>query len=227
MEGCWGAAYRDTSMQGDGDTWGCGDADTLGCKDTGMQGQSCRPARCHAGTAGALHLQRSPEHAGEAGDGEGGRAVGRLLTQAQLTQQLPHHRRQLEPVACGEERVAGGVQPPPWSQPALGCWGGGRAGCPRLPEKPAPMMMLLNLGCLSRMKSSSGVFWGSHGVRVWGPGSSPGPRVEGGRHGKVHPGVEEGLGPQTSGSRSSGGVSPCRGRSPPRPAGAPARAGSC
>lgn len=51
--------------------------------------------------------------------------------------------------------------------------------CSCLPEKPAPMMMLLNLGCWSRMKSSSGVFCGSHSVRVWGQGCSSGLKVWG------------------------------------------------
>lgn len=63
------------------------------------------------GMAKGPHLQLRLEHAGEAGDGEGGHAVRRLLTQAQLTQQLPHHRRQLEPVACRGTGVWGHRHP--------------------------------------------------------------------------------------------------------------------
>lgn len=115
------------------------------------------------GTAGTLHLQSSTEHTWEAADSEWGHAVGGLLTQAQLTQQLPHHWGQFEPMACGEERVGGTAMPrvPQGGQD--------------LPEKPAPMMMLLYLGCRSRMKSSSGVFWGSHGVRKQDLGRSQDP----------------------------------------------------
>lgn len=36
-----------------------------------------------------------------------GHVVGWLLTQAQLTQQLPHHWRQLEAMAYGKEREGG------------------------------------------------------------------------------------------------------------------------
>lgn len=162
MQGIWGAGLEECSVlglprvQGDGDTqgWRCS-----ACEDTGMQGHSCRPVRCRGGTSGAPHLLCSPKHAGEAGDGEVGHVVGWLLAQAQLTQQLPHHWRQLEPVACGREKE-GGDTTIPMTLDSSGVLGWGR-GCPRLPEKPAPMTMLLNLGCRSRMKSSSGVFWGA------------------------------------------------------------------
>lgn len=75
----------------------------------------------------------------------------------------------LNPWPVGRRRLGGTGQ----------IWELGGAGCPHLPEKPAPMMMLLYLGCRSRMKSPSGVFWGSHGVRMQGQGSSPGPIIVG------------------------------------------------
>lgn len=136
--------------------WGCR---VLGFQVVGMPG--CRELEVVAfwgagiRTAGRKHLQRSPERTGEAADGKGGHAVGRLLAQAQLAQQLPHHRRQFEPVACGEEKLGA-------TRPCPGCYRGG-PGAPRLPEKPAPMTMLLCLGCRSRMKSPSGVFCGVTG----------------------------------------------------------------
>lgn len=226
VEGCWGAAYQDTRMQGDGDNvrtpthW---EVRIRGCRDTAA-GQCdavrARPGPCTYSAARSTPGKRVMAKGAVLWDG----SSPRLSSHSSF----PTTGASLNPWPAGRRRWLGGVRPPPWSQPALGCWGGGRAGCPRLPEKPAPMMMLLNLGCLSRMKSSSGVFWGSHGVRVGGPGSSPGPKVEGGKHGKVHLGVEEGLGPPNAWVLLlGGGVSPCRGRSPPRPAGAPARAGSC
>lgn len=110
-----------------------------------------------------LHLQSSTEHTWEAADGEWSHAVGWFLTQAQLAQQLPHHWGQFESMACREER-AGGTAMPKVPQ-------GGQD----LPEKPAPMMILLYLGCWSRMKSPSGVFWGSSGVREGGLGHSQDP----------------------------------------------------
>lgn len=100
-----GARMLGTVME----TPGCWEMEVVAHGDAWLQGHSCRPVRCRVGTAGALHLQRSLERPREAGDGEGGHAVGRLLVQAQLAQQLPHHRCQLEPVAYGEERVAGGA----------------------------------------------------------------------------------------------------------------------
>lgn len=112
------------------------------------------------GTAGTLHLQSGTEHTWEAADGERGHAVGWLLAQAQLAQQLPHNRGQFEPMACGKERVGDTAMP---KVPQTG---------QDLPEKPAPMIILLYLGCWSRMKSSSGVFWGNHGVRDQGLGHS-------------------------------------------------------
>lgn len=151
VAGVWG--WRGAGVQHIG-TPGCremeirGDADTLGCKDTGMQGHSCRPARSRAGTAGALHLQRSPQHTGEAGDGEGGRAVGRLLTQAQLTQQLPHHRRQLEPVACGEERVAGGGTATPMGPASSGVLGRREGWVPSPTREAGPDDDVAELGVL-------------------------------------------------------------------------------
>lgn len=111
---CWGAAQ-----------WGMGMG---GCRVSGFQAvkmPGCRELEAVAfwgagiRTAGCKHLQHGPEHTREAADGEGGRAVGRLLAQAQLAQQLPHHRRQLEPVACGEEKLGG-------TRPCPGCHGGGR-----------------------------------------------------------------------------------------------------
>lgn len=75
----------------------------------------------------------------------------------------------------------------PTTGASLNPWPAGKRGlgvqpCPRypqggqdLPEKPAPMMILLYLGCWSRMKSPSGVFWGSGGVKERGLGHSQDP----------------------------------------------------
>lgn len=178
------------------------DVRTPGCRDTAAgqrEAVRARPGPCTYSAARSTPGKRVTAKGAVLWDG----SSPRLSSHSSF----PTTGASLNPWPAGRRGWLGGVRPPPWAQPALGCWGGGRAGCPRLPEKPAPMMMLLNSGCLSRMKSSSGVFWGSHGVRVWGPGSSPGPEVEGGRHGKVHLGVEEGLGPQTPGSCSSEGGS--------------------
>lgn len=126
---CWDSpGCREMEIHRDG---GAVRVRTLGCRD------SCRPVRCCGGTSGASHLRCSPKHAGEAGDGEVGHVVGWLLAQAQLTQQLPHHWRQLEPVACGREKE-GGDTTIPMTLDSSGMLDWGR-GCPRLPEKPAPM----------------------------------------------------------------------------------------
>lgn len=189
LGGCWDVGRQGTRMQGYGEArmqrcWDGGrhgDARYWGCRIGGVQhvgspqgagrwkymkmevyrvwGRGCRPVRCHGGTSGAPHLLCSPKHTGETSDGKVGHVVGWLLTQAQLTQQLAHHWCQLEPMACGKEREGGDTTIPttPDSSGVQDCG----VGCPPLPEKPAPMTMLLNLGCRSRMKSSSGVFWGA------------------------------------------------------------------
>lgn len=205
------------------ETPGCWEMEVVAHGDAGPQGHSCRPVRCRVGTAGALHLQRSLERPGEAGDGEGGHAVGRLLAQAQLAQQLPHHWCQLEPMACGEKRVAGGcgggTATP--TAPASSRVMGGTGWVPSPTREAGPNDDVAELG----VPVQDEVFiWGVL-REPWREGAGPGVLSGwGGRDGKVQLGV--GRGPPVSGVPLLG-VSPCRGRSPPRPAGAPAGAGSC
>lgn len=209
--GVWGGRMLKCSILGhqDAGIWGYvgrrGNAAMLAHQDVRMLGCRNTAAGRHD-AVWAPHLQCSPEHSREAGDGKGSSAMGWLLTQAQLTQQLPHHWCQLEPMACGKEEVGG-------HRPDLGA---GRCWVPSPTREASPNDDVAVLGMPVQDEVSIRGVLGEPWCEDAGPGVLSWTHYCG-----------ESTARSSLGLDAPGGHSPCRGRSPPRLARAPARAGSC